>query len=358
MDSKSINYYSLSEKWTLVRGTSLKTEERFVLITLFFYQGNNPSAFCRQESLAAEVGTSKRSIRRIIMNLSDAGIIDREWIGRNGYGMRHYTINFDKLKEFQRPDDDEGRPSMATLDDEGRPSVATLENEGRPSMTADPGHPWPNTLATHGLHEVSIKHPEKIHGGASLPQPEFASLSQALQSPRNFRSSEPAADSSSPAPRAPRAPRNLRFSKPTADDVRAYATERGRPDFDADRFIDYYESNGWRVGRSAMKDWQATLRGWLSRDSKSSPATNGSPSRNHSSDDWLVVLAAIDKYPSGSPSDIKGRKTLLGPERFEAVKRIGSGRIREANDYERNQTLKPMFLNHLKDVRDGLKAGN
>ena len=26
--------------------------------------------------------------------------------------------------------------------------------------------------------------------------------------------------------------------------------------------MDYYESNGWKVGRNPMRDWKATVRRW------------------------------------------------------------------------------------------------
>ena len=52
-----------------------------------------------------------------------------------------------------------------------------------------------------------------------------------------------------------------RFAKPTVDDVRAYCAERGNS-VDAQKFVDYYESNGWRVGKNAMKDWRAAVRTW------------------------------------------------------------------------------------------------
>ena len=29
--------------------------------------------------------------------------------------------------------------------------------------------------------------------------------------------------------------------------------------------MDYYESNGWKVGRNNMKDWKATARRWSSK---------------------------------------------------------------------------------------------
>lgn len=56
-----------------------------------------------------------------------------------------------------------------------------------------------------------------------------------------------------------------RFSAPTVDDVRTYAQEKGY-NIDAEHFVDYYTSNGWRVGRNPMKDWKATVRTWASRD--------------------------------------------------------------------------------------------
>lgn len=31
---------------------------------------------------------------------------------------------------------------------------------------------------------------------------------------------------------------------------------------DAGRFFDFYESKGWKVGKNAMKDWQAAVRTW------------------------------------------------------------------------------------------------
>lgn len=60
--------------------------------------------------------------------------------------------------------------------------------------------------------------------------------------------------------------RAKRFCPPTLNDVKAYAQEMGYNGFAADRFIAYYESNGWKVGKNPMKDWKAAVRGWASRD--------------------------------------------------------------------------------------------
>ena len=58
------------------------------------------------------------------------------------------------------------------------------------------------------------------------------------------------------------------FIKPTVDDIEAYCDEKGIYGFNAQKFIDYYESNGWMVGRNRMKDWKATIRTWVRNDNE------------------------------------------------------------------------------------------
>ena len=55
--------------------------------------------------------------------------------------------------------------------------------------------------------------------------------------------------------------RAARFTPPTLDDVQAYCFERGN-NVDPQRFVDYYSSNGWKVGKNPMKDWKAAVRTW------------------------------------------------------------------------------------------------
>lgn len=52
-----------------------------------------------------------------------------------------------------------------------------------------------------------------------------------------------------------------RFSPPTVEQVREYCRERNNK-IDAERFVSFYESKGWTVGKSPMKDWKAAVRNW------------------------------------------------------------------------------------------------
>ena len=51
------------------------------------------------------------------------------------------------------------------------------------------------------------------------------------------------------------------FTRPTLAQVTDYITENGYH-IDAQRFVDYYDSNGWKVGKNPMKDWKAAVRTW------------------------------------------------------------------------------------------------
>lgn len=56
-------------------------------------------------------------------------------------------------------------------------------------------------------------------------------------------------------------PKRKRFVKPTVEEVSQYCIERNN-NVDAQHFYDYYESNGWKVGKNSMKDWKAAVRTW------------------------------------------------------------------------------------------------
>lgn len=79
----------------------------------------------------------------------------------------------------------------------------------------------------------------------------------------------------SPAP-----PRRTVFKRPSVEDIQAYCKESGYH-ISAERFVNYYDSNGWMVGRNKMKDWKAAVRGWATRDGGKnqppSPADYGNP---------------------------------------------------------------------------------
>ena len=55
------------------------------------------------------------------------------------------------------------------------------------------------------------------------------------------------------------------FVKPTLIEIQSYVDEHNLQ-IDHERFFDYYEGNGWKVGKNPMKDWKATARNWSRRN--------------------------------------------------------------------------------------------
>ena len=53
-------------------------------------------------------------------------------------------------------------------------------------------------------------------------------------------------------------------SKPTLEETQIYFLEKNFTEIEAQRFFNYFESNGWLVGgRTKMKDWKAAARNWM-----------------------------------------------------------------------------------------------
>lgn len=61
-----------------------------------------------------------------------------------------------------------------------------------------------------------------------------------------------------------------RFVPPTPDQVKAYCRERNNR-VDAERFVDFYASKGWMVGKTKMRDWKASVRTWERSEAPAEP---------------------------------------------------------------------------------------
>ncbi|MBR5013519.1 MAG: hypothetical protein IKY16_02810 [Bacteroidales bacterium] len=61
---------------------------------------------------------------------------------------------------------------------------------------------------------------------------------------------------------------SIRFQKPSLDDIRQYCISRGN-NVDPEQFLNFYESKGWMVGKTPMRDWRAAIRTWEKRENDS-----------------------------------------------------------------------------------------
>lgn len=84
--------------------------------------------------------------------------------------------------------------------------------------------------------------------------------------------------------------KTTRFVKPTVEQLRDYCNER-QNGIDAEYFFDYYESNGWKVGKAPMKDWKATIRNWERRQYET-----GRSKKEETQDDFSKYDFVINQF--------------------------------------------------------------
>jgi hypothetical protein len=53
-----------------------------------------------------------------------------------------------------------------------------------------------------------------------------------------------------------------KFVPPTFNDVLGYCMQNNY-DVEVNKFLNFYESKGWMVGKNKMKDWKAAVRNWI-----------------------------------------------------------------------------------------------
>ena len=81
-------------------------------------------------------------------------------------------------------------------------------------------------------------------------------------------------------------------TKPTLEETQIFFLEKNFSEIEAQRFFNYFESNGWLVGgRTKMKDWKAAARNWMlntKKFSKNQITDSASSSRAQSRESVLV----------------------------------------------------------------------
>ena len=72
-----------------------------------------------------------------------------------------------------------------------------------------------------------------------------------------------------------------KFVKPSVEEIRQYCREKG-VNVDAEQFFNFYESKGWVIGKSPMKNWRAAVATWAKRMLKSPNISGTTPRKKES----------------------------------------------------------------------------
>lgn len=89
-----------------------------------------------------------------------------------------------------------------------------------------------------------------------------------------------------------------RFTPPSVEEVKAYCLER-KNGLDAQAFVDFYSSKGWKVGNNPMKDWKAAVRTWENRRKGEAPKKETSYSMRDVEEDMKANLEKLMREYGG-----------------------------------------------------------
>lgn len=95
-----------------------------------------------------------------------------------------------------------------------------------------------------------------------------------------------------------------KFVKPSIQEIQFYCLERSNT-VNPDKFFDFYESKGWKVGSSPMKDWRAAVRTWEKADTSTITVLNDAQSQQSNSvaqENLAKLYAAYDSLGIAHPS--------------------------------------------------------
>jgi hypothetical protein len=105
----------------------------------------------------------------------------------------------------------------------------------------------------------------KVGANARWGKPRTGSEPDAQRMRETCEPHETAMPHSTPLHTPPNTTKSKTCARPTLEEVTAYCRERGNC-VNAQQWFDHYCSNGWRVGKNPMKDWQAAVRTWEKND--------------------------------------------------------------------------------------------
>lgn len=216
MTIKRENYITI-QGW-MVTDLKLKGNSLLIYAIIYGFSQEDGQRFTgSRQYLADWTNGTKRGVQQVLNNLIEAGLLDKEVSVVNGVKYCSYRAN--KIPQ--------GR-------EQSSPEVVNKIHQGNEESSPGVGN--------------------KVHQGGEQSSPNNIDYIS------SYNSSDKSSDNNA----------RSRFVKPTFEEISAYCAERGNR-VDPERFLAYYESNGWKVGRNPMKDWKAAVRNW-ERNSFSSGA--------------------------------------------------------------------------------------
>lgn len=179
-----------------------------------------------------------------------------------------------------------GRPERFTQEE--KLEIALEKHNGVPVGKIAEDYKCSISLIYKALNEVSDTELENYINSLHLHKSVYE-IPQTINANANANVNDIGADA--PAPSGASPTESKRFVKPSLAEVADYCRKRGN-NVNPERWYAHYESNGWKVGKSPMKDWRAAVITW-EHNNFDRPRTTSPPIASVDSDFDTEAMAAI-----------------------------------------------------------------
>lgn len=106
-----------------------------------------------------------------------------------------------------------------------------------------------------------------------------------------------------------------RFKVPSIQEIQSYIQEKGYF-VDVDTFFNFYESNGWKVGKNKMKSWKASLATWHSKNKSENQH------KSFKQQDSERINNSVDAYFEAVDNGFSLRQQLSGTIEGEVINEL------------------------------------
>ena len=123
-------------------------------------------------------------------------------------------------------------------------------------------------------YESKVKH---LQRGRSSVSKTTRSVSEEDKDKEKEKDKDKDKDNDSLSSTEPRLTAEEREKKPSLEEVMSFSQEAGL-NVDVQYFYNYYEANGWYIGKRPIRDWKAALKAWARKTPLPRPAPAGKKS--------------------------------------------------------------------------------
>ena len=241
----------------------------------------NPISISRDEVMRISKISSKATYHKCLKNLHSLGYINYEPSYNPFKGSHVYLFNFsDDLKPIQK---NERKPKNEPLN---KPvSEQALNKSCTRDETSSEQALVPSINYINNTNNLNIENVSNVNEQAKNFQ-EIINSSDKIVIPSEVEGTQKEKSSAKKEKdeschTEPVEVQNKQKSNPVIHEIKSYFQENNFPELEAQKFFNYFSSNGWLVGgKTPMVDWQAAAQNWiLNSINFKDNTTNSSPNR-------------------------------------------------------------------------------